>query len=402
MRAGRGRNLIPAAAALLFCGCGAAGEASVPPVPPMTATADVLDGAVLHYAEIEVAEEYVGALVPFSDEYVPARLTYDGTVVEEVGVRLKGHSSAQGLDGKPGFSVKTNAFVKGRTLKGVKKFTLNNGVQDASGLHEHVSYEVWRRAGVAAHGTALARVTFNGTFYGVYTASEAYDGAFLKSVFGDDSGNLYEGAPGVAVVDADALELHTNEEENDRSDVLALGEALLSCPDDGLEDALEPLVDLDAFLSYWAVEAVVNHWDGYAAQREDGLGEPNNYYVYCVPADHRFVFLPHGADQTLRGLEDPATALPCEGSRLARRLAEWEPTRERYRARLRQVLDLAWDARALLARVDAAYALVAGSVLEEGARRPDAYPSFAKAVAELRDFIRRRRAAVIAELDAAE
>jgi spore coat protein H len=368
----------------------------------MTATAGVFDAAVLHYVELEVAEADLPLLVPFRDEYVRARVVYDGTAVDEVGVRIKGHSSAQTLEGKPGFTVKTNAFVKGRTLQGFKKLSLNNAVQDASGMHEHLSYLVWRTAGVAARRTAFARLTINGTFYGVYTVAEAYDGAFLEANFGDDSGNLYEGAPRVDVIDAEDLELQTNEEEDDRSDVLALREVVLGAPDEELEAALEPLVDLDAFLTYWAVEAVVNHWDGYAAQRTDGLGEPNNYYVYCDPADGRFVFIPHGADQTMTGVDAPVTALPAEGSRLALRLANLPSVRARYRERVREVLAAAWDVPALLREIDAAYALVGGSVSEESARRPKAFKAFRDGVAELRDFVGRRRAAVLFELDAAE
>lgn len=402
MRRGAGISWGLAGVALLFGGCGAAGEASLPPVPAMTTTAAVFDPAVLHYAELVVAEEDVPALVPLSDVYVRARLVYDGTPVDEVGIRIKGHSSAQTLDGKPGFSVKTNAFVKGRTLQGLKKFSLNNAVQDPSGLHEHLSYGVWRRAGVAVRRTAFARLTFNGTYYGVFTVAEAYDGTFLKSAFGDDAGNLYEGAPGVDVIDADALELQTNEAANDRSDVLALRDVLLGATDDELEAALDPLVDLDAFTTYWAVEAIVNHWDGYAAIRADDLGEPNNYYVYRDPADDRFVFIPHGADQTMTSVFAPVTALPSADSRLARRLALLPTARDRYRERIRALLDSAWDAPAMLAEIDAAWLLIAGSVMDESARRPGAFKDFEKALRELRTFVDRRRGAILSELDATD
>src|SRR5262245_23518563 len=121
-----------ALSALVAVGCGSGGGAPSVPIPPMQATTDVF-AQILHYVELEVAPEHVPTLVPFGDERVPARLVYDGVTLEDVGLRLKGGvGSARPLTEKAAFSIKTNEFVSGQRLHGLRRFTLDNEVQDPS------------------------------------------------------------------------------------------------------------------------------------------------------------------------------------------------------------------------------------------------------------------------------
>ena len=66
--------------------------------------------------------------------------------------------------------------------------------------------------------------------------------------------------------------------------------------DAGLED-LATLVDLDRFLTFWATEVLVGHWDGYAGNR-------NNYHFYREVGG-LFVFIPWGVDDTFHLKDDP-------------------------------------------------------------------------------------------------
>ena len=52
--------------------------------------------------------------------------------------------------------------------------------------------------------------------------------------------------------------------------------AALQDPSDAGLEALSKAVDLDRFLSFWATEVLVGHWDGYA-------GDRNNYQFYREP-----------------------------------------------------------------------------------------------------------------------
>ena len=73
--------------------------------------------------------------------------------------------------------------------------------------------------------------------------------------------------------------------------------AALQDPTDAGLKALGEVVDLDRFLSFWATEVLVGHWDGYA-------GDRNNYHFYREP-DGPFVFIPWGTDDTFHLKDDP-------------------------------------------------------------------------------------------------
>ena len=243
-------------------GCGGAGASARVPVPERVATTEVFGEDVLHYVEIEVAPEHLPTLVPFGEERVPARLVYDGVTLDDVGVRLKGGTgSARPLTGKASFSFKTNEFVSGRNLHGVKRFTLDSEVQDASLVAAHVGYELFRRAGLPARRTAFARVTFNGEYFGVYLVAESIDSTFVKRWFTVATGNLYEGDK-ADVTEPARMELKTNEAANDRSDLEALRDFLLQSDDATMLASLGDHVDVDAFYRYWACEGLLDHWDG--------------------------------------------------------------------------------------------------------------------------------------------
>ncbi len=401
LAAGRARwALVFGLALSCGAGCGSGGGIGIPEIPKPTQTSDVFAEDLLHYAELTVLPEDLALLVPFSDLRVRCTLVYDGVELADVGVRLKGGTgSARSLGEKPGFSFKTNEFVKGRSLHGVKKFVLNNAVQDPSFLSEFMAYDLWRRAGVPARRAAHARVRLNGDYLGVYVVAESYEGGFLDRNFADGKGNLYEGAPGVDLTDVDALELDTNKDENDRSDLLALAAVLLATPDDEFTAALEGVLDVEEFLRYWAVEALLDHWDGYASLNVHDASSlsPNNYYAYHDPSTGLFSLLPWGADQCLVRAEASVLAPPHPRALLAQRCFADGTLRARYVDHLRAAL-ASWDPVAIEARLAAAYERIGGSV-SEGDQNPSVdFPSFHAAVASLRSFLRTRQATVLTQL----
>jgi spore coat protein CotH len=383
------------------CGGGGAGFVGGPPVPARVASDDPLDDTVLHYVDLTVAGADLPALVPFSDDYVPCDVRFDETDVARVGLRIKGQSTARPVDNKPSWTLKTNEFVSGQRLHGLRRIHLHNCVYDDSFLKEPLAYAIWRRAGHPVRRAAHARVTLNGRYLGVYVVAEAYDKTFLGANFADDGGNLYEGVPGVDVTDPANLELDTNEDLNDRSDLEALAAVLLGEPDATLPTALEDVLDVDRFLTYLAVEALVGHWDGYGAMNQGptDVGGPHNWYAYGDPSDgRRFTFLAHSADLCFSNVAAPVLATPHPSAVLAVRLLAHPALRARYVERVEQVLDTAWDVDALLAWLDAAEARFLGSAYEgdgDGAYGPW---STAPAIDRLRRFVRDRPEIVRAEV----
>ena len=110
--------------------------------------------------------------------------------------------------------------------------------------------------------------------------------AFLRENFGNDSGDLYEGS----VFDFNDDYLVTFDIKSDGSTLAPLKELAdtLLLDDDELMDELEKILDVQGFITHWAVEGLIGHWDGYA----EGS---NNFYIYQDPTDGRLHFIPWGA-----------------------------------------------------------------------------------------------------------
>ncbi len=227
------------------------------------------------------------------NEEAPASLGFLGIVFPEVSIHIKGvYGSSRTLDAKAAFSVDINEYVVDQRLRGLETLKLNNMVQDSSYVHESLAYAFFRHMGVPAPRTGWARVTINGTYYGLYAFIEAEDDRFLARWFEDNSGNLYEGAYGVDFYNGYEFYFECDEcaDPTDRSDIVAVSRILDGPADDAHLALLERAVDLDEVLTEQAVEAILLHWDGYETA--------NNYRVYHDPTSGQFSMIPWGADQT--------------------------------------------------------------------------------------------------------
>jgi hypothetical protein len=386
------------------------------PVPSLSEQSEALfDQTVVHTIAMEIGQQDLDLLDSSTDDRVPADLTVDGETLRGAGVRLKqGASQHEGLDGKPGFSIETDEFVDGQELFGVDRFTLGNALWDHSFVAEQLVYELYRSAGIPAARTALARVAVNGEIFGLYVMRETYDERWLEQYFEDPSGNLYEheGGPFDTV-----LELRTNERRDDTSELDEVIDVVANAPDEEYRDAIEELVDVDELLTYWAIEAVAAHWDGYAYDitapgrvpppvRPPGNSWPNNFYVYHDPATDKFVFIPHGADLTL-GLGagpdhdvDPSTPMlvaPKNRSTIATRLWADPAFREELEDRIGWVFDEIWDESGLTERADMLGELVRSDGLA-GTREVVSMAGFEDALAARKEFLSQRTQAARAEL----
>jgi hypothetical protein len=284
----------------------------------------------------------------FEYSSVPATVEVDGKTLADVSVRKKGYLGSLSTH-RPSLKIDFNDQVNGQNFEGASGLTLNNNRQDPTNARSCLAYGLFARASVHAPACNFAHVTLNGQDLGFYTNVESIKKPFLARSFGDDSGNLYEGQGADFREEwLPFLEKKTNEREADYRDVEQLT-AALTVPDEQLLDALEPILDLDAFLDFWAAEVLIGHWDGYD-------GDLNNFYVYNDPSDGRFYFIPWGTDGTfqLHSLLPQAT-LPrsvLAWAELPRRLYAIDSVRERYRARLGALLDEVWDRDYLLQELE--------------------------------------------------
>ena len=321
-----------------------------------------------------------------------ATVTVDGAAYAEVGVRKKGFFGSLSSE-KPSLKLRFDKYVDGRLLGGaIDRMTLNNSLQDASMINTCLAYEVFAAAGLPAPRCNFASVAVNGTDLGLYVHVEDIKPPFLARHFASAAGNLYEGTlsdfgPGWR----GTFDKKTNEAEDDWSDIDAVIAALQDPSPAGLE-ALDAIVDVDRFLSFWAVEVLVGHWDGYAGNR-------NNYHVYREP-DGRFVFIPWGVDAVFHTTDVPfddfmsPPSVNAHGA-LAHRLYRDEAGRAAYAGRLRELLHTVWDEEELLRSAGALAAVV------QAHAPPAARAAAAADAGRVRRFIGGRRGELLADLEPA-
>jgi spore coat protein H len=293
---------------------------------------------------IEISEPELEKLRAENRSYVRCTVRENGrTVYKNVGIKLKGAAgSFREFDDRPALTLNSDKFTKGQTFHGLDKFHLNNSVQDETYLHEWLCSELFREAGVPATRVTHARVWLNDRDVGLYVLKEGFDKPFLQRHFEDADGNLYDGG---FVQDIDAeLEKDSGKGPDDRSDLTALLEA---CRDPNPEDRwarIDELLDVDAFLTFTAMELMTCHWDGY-------VGNRNNYRIYFDPKDNKARFLPHGMDQMFG---DPgASILDTPGAIVASTVMQNPEWRTKYRERIGKLLPLFSPPDTLQGKVDA-------------------------------------------------
>lgn len=324
---------------------------------------------------------------PFENPFTwfPGTITLDGETVGTVGVRKKGFLGSLSVD-KPSLKIDTDEYVDGLHWMGLDDLTFNNAISDPSLVRQCLGFGVFAAADVPASRCNFARIEVNGKDLGVYVNVEPVQEPFLARHFSSDAGNLYEGT----LSDfregwTGTFSKETNDTIDDRSDIQAVVDALEQ-DDDTVVVALEPLVDLDAFDTYWAAEVLLTHIDGYS-------WNTNNFYLYADPADGRFHFIPWGIDACLlsQGQLEGSPASVYAYGELSNRLYALPDARAAYLERLVDLLDTAWDEDALQAELDRMEALILPE-LDQGA------DEVASAIDGVRDVVEERRSAILDEL----
>jgi hypothetical protein len=262
--------------------------------------------------DLEITPEAIAELIAAEAgddprHYVRARFRYGGEVLENVGLRIKGEGTRAPFTEKPALKIKFDKFVPGVSFRGLRRLTLNNLMEDPSGIAERLTYHFFRAVGLPAPRANNALLYVNGQFYGLYANVESVDKAFLRRWFTRDGGNLYEeGGEDFLPGREESFELQTNETVDDRSDLTAFVAALAAARPDTLLDDLAAVLDTEHFLRFTAAEGLVNQWDMYGYTRF----YPNNFHLYSDPTSRRFVFLPWGMDMTWKPMHDGMVHLP--------------------------------------------------------------------------------------------
>lgn len=319
-------------------------------------------------SDTEVFKNVVGWILSGCSEpsknlftYFEADVEVGGIGVARVGIRKKGFLGSVIGNGrkKPSLKIKTDTFVDDQTLGDTERLTLNNSNQDLTRMNACLAYDAFAAAGYPAPRCNLANVMLGDESLGAYVHVESIKKRFLRRAFGNDSGSLYEGTiadftdahlAGAGIGELAHWEAKTGNTDPYGGPLLDVTNALRAS-DQQLLVALEPVVNVDRFITYWALETLIAHTDSYS-------GGSNNFYVYFDPSDAgRATFVPWGADAVF---SDEAV-LDQEGEpgafgthvrgELARRLSRIPEASTRYQAELQRLLDEVWDETRILASI---------------------------------------------------
>jgi hypothetical protein len=325
-------------------------------------------------------------------------VTVNGEVLENVGIRKKGFVGSVN-DTKPGLKLKFDKYEQGQELFGKERLTLNNNTSDPSFIKQCLAYDLFRKAGLAAPRCNFATVKVNGQDLGLYSNVESVKKRFLARHFADNEGDLYESMWGDFRDDwLVTYEEKTSSTDTSRAKIKAVT-AALKLPDDTLMAALSPLVDLDKFYTYWAMEVLVRHADGYA-------NEGNNHFIYFDPGDDdKLHFIPWGVDKTFI----PTSVYSFDVAArtiLPRRLYNMKATQARYLDAMNKLLTDVWDEAELTAEIDRMEQLIGSIAVNDPYFKTGDYQTkgggsadFASVMGELRDSVTARRAEIKKVID---
>jgi hypothetical protein len=403
------------------------------PLPPNFDSAGPLfDGSVLQDVLLTMNPGDWEALKAdyLADTYYRADFQWRGVKVPVIGVRSRGAGSRH--PSKPSLRIDFNRFLLEQKFLGLGALVLANAVQDPGMMNRRLAMTVFSAMELPAPRIVHARLFVNGEYIGLYELVEAIEKAFLARAFGWDSsgrkrrddGYLFEykwesgydfsyfgfDLPRYAAL----FEAQTHETEAPTVLYGPIDEMIRTINEASDEDfakAVGKYLYLAVFIRHLAVERFIAELDGF-------LGDwgPNNVYFYrfenstlsaVIPWDKDVTFWnPWYQSANVSGLNDDIYR-GFQRSVLGRRILELPAL---HRAYLESLLDCA----VTLSQPDAPGAPVSwleaealrqqGQILEAAradSNKPYSNESVDAAHRKLLEFIRRRSAAVEAQVQRA-
>ena len=385
-----------------------------------------LQTELLEYA-LDIAEpdwERLLANEDAEDYWVPGRFTYDGRSWS-VEVRLRGKSTR--AHPKKSFQVR---FPKDDKFFGRARLELMAEYRDSGQLTEKLWWDLAAAAGLMVPQATYVNLTINDAYYGVMTQVERVDKAFLVAHGRHPDGSVYRAGhydgelrhiP--ALEYQDPWEKRTNESEP-FDELWAFLHDISRTPAHELEDTLEQQMELDAYITWMAVDALIANdliMDARPFLIRDGgtrkwiyvpwdLNNANSTYSRLEDLNQW-----NGAERPLVNftiydryaydLAEERTAIGyAEDMRptwsvLSTRIVDDARLRERFIARTRELIDSHFTEEVLGARIDEMERLLAPHV----SRDPYADQAFvARSSDFLKGFIRDRRAFLATALEEVE
>ncbi|MGZ6736085.1 MAG: lamin tail domain-containing protein [Nocardioides sp.] len=240
-----------------------------------------------------IADADYNAMVndPTADITKTAAIAYDGQVIDNVEVNIKGHASQ--LDPKVSWKFHTpqghDLTMAGLLVDPVDEFDMQADWSDKSHGRSILSWEAYQRAGVVNHQMFPVRTQRNGAFQGLYNLQDTFDGTWRDR--NGYSAKLLYSAETSAFNSSRPVNVRFTKENPDDGDYAPLQSFLngVALTGTAQRDALLASGDLPEMINYAAVTAIVEHVDS----------SSKNFYLTQDPTTGRWSIIPWDLDHTI-------------------------------------------------------------------------------------------------------
>ena len=254
-------------------------------------------------------------------EYIRAYITIDGTLIEDVGLRLKGNSTLQSLSnnsmgggGGGGMTqlsednpeelpwlISFDEYEEGRAYQGMTEIALRPAASGSEvAINETLALELTAESGQITQDYTFTSVTVNGSESAARIVVDAPDTELADEL---GSGVLYKARAGGSLdyVGDDPTEYEDSfkqinaEGAYDLQPVMTLMKFLNESTDEEFAEELDDYVDTESFAKYLATQEILSNTDAM-----DGPG--NNYYLWYDTTEKQFTVLSWDLNLALSGM----------------------------------------------------------------------------------------------------
>lgn len=240
-----------------------------------------------------------------TDVEVPATMVVDGKTYPDVGVSFRGASSFFSIPAgsKRSLNLSVDFVDDDQRLYGYKSLNLLNCNGDASLMSSFLYHDIASK-NMAVPKVNFVKVVINGRSWGVYANAQQFNKDFLKENYDSKKGARWKvsGSPrgdaGLKYLGEDfgpykeRFDIKSKDTDQAWKDLINLCKVLNETPTENLEEALNPILDVDGALWFLAVDIALINSDGYWTRASD-------YSIY-QNADGVFHILPHDMNEAFR------------------------------------------------------------------------------------------------------
>jgi hypothetical protein len=248
-------------------------------------------------------------LKPSAEQWVPARLEFEGASYGPFQMRYKGSAGsfkapcttgafADPKSGKCSIKLGFDEVDPELRFYGLKKLNFHAMIQDTSLMRDRLGYSLFRDSKVVAPRAMHAKVLINGQLEGVFIAVEQIDGRFTRARFGEGGeGNVYKEA--WVSMRTESEYVNSLESNSDAPVVTAMLDFQRAVQTSA--QATEQFIDRAYMMRYVAVDRVIVNDDGLFhfycdANSPSYLGTSHNFYWYQAEEAARFWLIPWDLD----------------------------------------------------------------------------------------------------------